>query len=166
MAVRDLKISVPGKSGEGRRGAGGCSGLCPASAPGTHFGLWAAFSLLSRCELQEPEFGGNSQPAPHPRENTRIYFLLIPNPTKPQLLCSLECVNCPALFLLTFRGNFLGLPLFPSPSGCSGAGCLCSLHCSVPQQLLLCVILIMILGTSLQRAGLPTQGLWAQGCAG
>lgn len=182
MVVSDLKITVPGQSSVGReRGCGAALGSArPSSAfpapqpfPGrTGAKTLATSSHLFTCvtwqlhrescspaeawldgtELQEPVFGGNSQPAPHPRDNTWIYFLFIPNPTKPQILCSLECIKHPTMFFLTFRGNFQGLPLFPSPLALPvllwGQVPLLlapsSLQYSVPQQLLLCVILTMV----------------------
>lgn len=144
------------------------------------------FSLPFRWELQEPPvFGGNSQPAPHPQENMWIYFLFIPNPTKAQVLCSLECVKCPTMFFLTFGGNFLGLPLFPSPFAlplpmqcCPGLSCLCP----VPQlpavlcaKLLLIVLIRIYKNMSPEEQGCPHRGRgfsavlwegWLPGCPG
>lgn len=48
-------------------------------------------------------------------KNARVYFLLIQNPSKPQLFCSLEYPGCPTKFFLTFRGSFQDLPLCPLP---------------------------------------------------
>lgn len=84
-----------------------------------------------------------------------ILFLFILKPSRPLLLHSSECVNCPTTFFLTFHGNFQDFPLCPSPlAPLPGTSALRTgtpllsppalWPCSMLKQLLLCILLIII----------------------